>query len=145
MRSRLVVCCEKALIDSNSGTFSIIGVLERLNSTKFPLIADCATVVFVEKDPEGGEYEFRLILNSEGGRQGVMGSESATLSPGGGLWRLRLVGLQLPEPGSYTVRFQWKQQGSEEWATSEHFWRFEALKTEEPEAALKSNKDAQLH
>ena len=108
--------------DSFSNNWSLFTLVEECTARPFPLRISLEIHNYWEFAPDevNVDFEFRQVLiPSEGDevKSGVAAFKSPTMR-----YRLRSRGIEIPAPGDYELRIEWRERDSTDWTRCDVFW-----------------------
>lgn len=125
----MIAVAQGSTLDRYSNNFSFFLLLEQFRPAAYPARLSVFSHAFFEVDAAetGVEQQVRLVVVQ--GARTVFASEVVTFKPAGERHRVRISGLQFPEPGLYRVMVEWRSsaEGAEApWLRESTAWPIRA-------------------
>jgi hypothetical protein len=126
MRCFMIAVSQASTLDRWSNTFSLFLLFEQFRPASYPARLAVFSHAFFEVDAahRDVEHEVRLVVARES--RTVFATEPVTFKPTGERHRVRVHGLEIPEPGLYRVVAEWRVKGGADWARESVDWPLRA-------------------
>lgn len=114
----MIAVAQGSSLDRYSNNFSLFLLLEQFRPAAYPARLAVFSHAFFEIDADevGVDHDVRLLVVQ--GTRIAFASETVSFKPAGERHRVRISGLQFPEPGAYRVMVEWRSRAAGEGAAA---------------------------
>lgn len=123
----MLAVAQASTLDHYTNNFSLFLLFEEFRPSHYPARLGVFSHAFFEIDAEevGFDFEVRLIVVR--GAELSFASDPVEVKPSGDRHRVRISGMVIPEPGTYSVGVEWRRKGAgAAWVRGSTAWPIKA-------------------